>query len=268
MRKLTKQLLVFGLALTSGVAAVQEPVPQEGPRATQAVAQPAETESPIGLKQFATDILHDQRPIFTFPWQVVHGKHWKPVLAVTLGTAALVVLDPYIEPVFHDRSRFDSYKTGPLRGRNTTLAVTMTPPIFFVTGLITHQTHERNTGLLAAEALMDTQIVSFVIKQSVGRLKPDDIPPNGDLRHTWFQYKGSLVNGGGFPSGHTASAFGVATVIAERYHQRRWVPFVAYGAATFLSLSRLPTRAHFPSDIFIGAAMGYSISHFIVLRRP
>jgi hypothetical protein len=38
-------------------------------------------------------------------------------------------------------------------------------------------------------------------------------------------------------------------------------------AAAFLSLSRLPDQAHFPSDIFIGAAIGYSISHFVVLRR-
>ena len=110
-------------------------------------------------------------------------------------------------------------------------------------------------------------MVSFALKQSIGRLKPSDIPPGGDLRDTWFKYKGSLTNGGGFPSGHTASAFGVATVIAERYRKHRWVPFAAYGAATLLSLSRLPTRAHFPSDIFIGAAMGYSISHFVVLRK-
>ena len=253
MRTLTNPVLMLVCAFAPGIAAAQEPV------------QPVEP--PITLRQFAANTLHDQKPIFTLPWRAAHGKHWKPALGVTLGTAALVVLDPYTEPFFHDRSQFDSYKTGPLRGRNTTLAVTVTPAVFFVMGLATHDTRARNTGLLAAEALVDTQVVSFALKQAVGRLKPSDIPPHGNLRDTWFKYKGNLENGGGFPSGHTASAFGVATVIAERYRHHRWVPFVAYGAATALSLSRLPTRAHFPSDIFLGAAMGYSISHFVVLRR-
>ena len=81
------------------------------------------------------------------------------------------------------------------------------------------------------------------------------------------KYKGGLTNGGSFPSGHSASAFAVATVISERYRGRLWIPWVAYGAATFLSLSRLPDQAHFPSDIFIGAALGYSFAHFVVMRR-
>jgi membrane-associated phospholipid phosphatase len=219
------------------------------------------------LKQWSTNILRDQKPIFTFPWRLVHGEHWKPVLAVVAGTAALVVLDPYTEPYFHNNSRFGTYKTGPLRGRNTTLAVSLTPVAFYVTGLATHKTKSKNTGLLAAEALIDTQLLSFVMKQAAGRLKPSDIPPGGNLRDTWFKYKGSLTNGGGFPSGHTASAFAIATVISERYPKHRWVPWTAYGIAAVLSLSRLPTQAHFPSDIFIGAALGYSISHFVVLGR-
>jgi membrane-associated phospholipid phosphatase len=138
---------------------------------------------------------------------------------------------------------------------------------FYMFGLAKHSTYSRNTGLLAAEGLVGTQIIGFVLKQAVGRLKPSDIPQDGSLRDTWFKYKGGLTNGGGFPSGHTASAFAVATVIAERYPERRWVPWAVYGTAAFVSLSRLPTQAHFPSDIFIGAAIGYSFSHFVVLKR-
>lgn len=188
-------------------------------------------------------------------------------MAVVVGTAGLVALDPYTEPYFHDRSRFSAYKTGPLRGRNTTLVETLTPVAFYVGGLVKHSPHARNTGLLAAEGLVGAQIVSFVMKQAAGRLKPSDIPPDGNLRDTWFKYKGGLTNGGSFPSGHSASAFAVATVISERYREHRWIPWVAYGAATFLSLSRLPDQAHFPSDIFIGAALGYSFAHFVVMRR-
>jgi membrane-associated phospholipid phosphatase len=106
------------------------------------------------------------------------------------------------------------------------------------------------------------------MKNAAGRVIPEQIPRNGNYRDTWFKYKGSFTNRGGFPSGHAASAFAVATVIAERYHDRhKWVPWVAYGTAAFLALSRLPDQAHFSSDIFFGAAAGYAISHFVVLRR-
>ena len=118
-----------------------------------------------------------------------------------------------------------------------------------------------------AESLIDTQLVSFVMKNAIGRLVPSDIPPGGSLRDTWFKYKGTFTNRGCFPSGHTASAFAIATVISHRYRERRWVPWVTYGTAAFLSLSRLPTRAHFASDIFIGAAMGYGIGRLVVVEK-
>jgi membrane-associated phospholipid phosphatase len=222
-------------------------------------------EDAISPKQLTVNILHDQKTIWTFPREAV--KHWKPILTVALGTTGLVLLDPYTEPYFHNSSRFSSYKTGPLRGRNTTLAITMTPVAFYLAGLAKHSTHSRNTGLLAAEGIIDTQIVSFVIKNAIGRSIPSDIPPQGSLRDTWFKYQGSFTNRGGFPSGHTASAFAVATVISGRYREHRWIPWAAYGAATFLSLTRLPDQAHFPSDIFLGAAMGYGIGRFVVLGK-
>ena len=259
--------LVLACVLGSAAIVAQQPSslgPQPGGSSTAQAVAPETVISPV---QLAKNVVHDQKRIWTFPGKVVRGKHWKPVLAVVLGTAALVALDPYTEPYFHDASRFSAYKTGPLRGRNTTLAETLTPVAFYVVGLATHSPHARNTGLLAAEGLAGAQIVCFVMKQAAGRSKPSDIPPDGNLRDTWFKYKGGFTNGGSFPSGHSASAFAVATVIAERYREHRWIPWVAYGAAAVLSLSRLPAQAHFPSDIFIGAAMGYSISHFVVLRR-
>src|SRR4051812_38965677 len=121
MKNLTKPALILIFAFTSGVATGQEPIAPEPFPATSSAVQALQIESPITLKQFARNILNDQQPIFTFPWRVAHGRHWKAVVGVTLGTTAMIVLDPYIEPFFHDRARFDSYQTGPLRGRNTTL---------------------------------------------------------------------------------------------------------------------------------------------------
>lgn len=259
--------LVLAAVLGSAAVLAQEAVPAEPLSGGSSTDQAMAAEALISPKQFVTNILLDQEPIFTFPWKVVKGRHWKPVVAVALVTAGLVVLDPHTEPYFHDRAAFSSYKTGPLRGRNTTLAITLTPVAFYLAGLAKHSSYDRNTGLLAAEGIIDTQLVSFVIKNAIGRLTPSNIPPHGNYRDTWFKYQGGFTNKGGFPSGHTASAFAVATVISVRYRKHRWVPCVAYGAATLLSLSRLPSQAHFPSDIFLGAAMGYSIGRFVVIKN-
>jgi membrane-associated phospholipid phosphatase len=42
---------------------------------------------------------------------------------------------------------------------------------------------------------------------------------------------------------------------------------VAYGGAGVIALSRIPVQAHFPSDVFVGATLGYVIGHYVVLRR-
>ena len=75
-----------------------------------------------------------------------------------------------------------------------------------------------------------------------------------------------LFKGSAFPSGHAAGVFSVATVIATRYHKHRWVPWAMYGFATAISFSRVNTSAHFPSDVFLGAALGYTITRYEVLR--
>ena len=204
--------LALACVLGSVAAVAQQPNSEPLPGAPS-TAQAVAPETPISLRQCATNVLRDQKPVWTFPAKVVRGEHWKPVLSVAVVAAALVALDPYTDPYFHNHSGFSTYKTVPLRGRNTALAITLTPAAFYLAGLAKHSPHARNTGLLAAEGIADAQIVTFVMKHAAGRLTPSDIPPEGSLRDTWFKYKGSFSNGGSFPSGHAASAFAVATVI-------------------------------------------------------
>jgi hypothetical protein len=258
--------LVLACIFGSAAVLAQEPALLAPQPAESPIVQAEPPETVLSPVEVVKDVLQDQKRVFTFPWRAAQGKHWEPVLAISLVTLGLVALDPYTEPYFHDRS-FSTYKTGVLRGRNSSIAIMGTPAAFYLIGLARHSAHSQNTALLAAEAIADSQILSFAIKQAVGRLTPSQIPPDGNFRDTWFKYKGSVSNGGSFPSGHAASAFAVATVIAVRYRQHRWVPWVAYGAAAFIALSRLPDQAHFPSDLFFGSALGYSVSRFVVLGK-
>ena len=125
----------------------------------------------------------------------------------------------------------------------------------------------QHTALLAGEAVADAEILTTVLKDATKRARPVSIPAHGNYWDSWYDNKGSVLRGNGsFPSGHTIAAFSVATVIAHRYRTHRWVPYAAYGAATLVGFSRLTLSAHFTSDVFFGAALGYSISRFAVLR--
>ena len=90
--------------------------------------------------------------------------------------------------------------------------------------------------------------------------------PTGNFTGTFFNSGKSPFKGSSFPSGHSAAAFSVATVVANRYGNHKWVPWVVYGMATAISLSRVTTNAHFSSDVFLGAAIGYTTAKFQVLR--
>ena len=49
--------------------------------------------------------------------------------------------------------------------------------------------------------------------------------------------------------------------------QHRWAPYVAYALAGVIGFSLVATDAHFPPDVFIGAALGYVIARYNVVRQ-
>lgn len=66
-----------------------------------------------------------------------------------------------------------------------------------------------------------------------------------------------------FPSGHTTTAFAIATVAAHYYPDRPWIGILAYSGAVMAGLSRINDGVHWPSDVFFGAALGYAVGRTI-----
>jgi membrane-associated phospholipid phosphatase len=178
----------------------------------------------ISFRSLGSNIVRDEKAIWLFPAHVAHGKHWKPALAITAVTGALIALDPHDEPYFVNSSRFNGYSTGPLRGRNTSLAIASVPVSLYLFGLASKDSYSRGSALLAAESIVDSQIVALSLKSVTGRRFPSDIPPHGDFTHTWFKYQGTMSNPGSFPSGHATMAFAAASVFARRYREHHACP--------------------------------------------
>ena len=224
-------------------------------------------ERPVSWKLLGPNILHDQKPIWLFPASVARGRHLKPAFGIILATAGLVALDPHDTPYFRRTASFHDFNKV-FSSSNMALGTAIFPLSFYAVGLARRDSFGQHTALLAGEAVADAEILTTVMKNLDRRLRPIDIGPHGDFSHTWFKSHGSVISGrGSFPSGHSIAAFSVATVFADRYRRRRWVPWVAYGLAGLVGFSRVTLQAHFPSDVFAGAALGYVISHDVVLRQ-
>jgi Capsule assembly protein Wzi/PAP2 superfamily len=121
---------------------------------------------------------------------------------------------------------------------------------------ISHSEHQRETGFLAGEAAIDSFFVAEALKYSFERQRP---------------YQGSgtghFFNGGGsFPSEHAAAAWSIAGIIAHEY-PGRLPKLLAYGLATAVSVSRIQSRDHFPSDVLVGSGIGLLISQYVYRKH-
>jgi membrane-associated phospholipid phosphatase len=222
---------------------------------------------PVSWKLLLPNILGDQKRVWLFPLQLRQKNNWIPTTIVLGATAGLAAVDTLDGPYFRRTESFHGFNQA-LTGNATSLGILIAPVSLYVAGLVRHDSKMKGTTLLAAEAVVDSEIVTTVFKGTSKRVRPAALPSGSSSPDTWFDSKGTFLGGGGsFPSGHTVEALSVATVFARRYGNHRWVPYVAYGLAAVVGLSGITLSAHFVSDVFMGGALGYSISRFAVGRQ-
>jgi membrane-associated phospholipid phosphatase len=247
------------LALAAANAPAQKIAPQSEPAEPQPSPAPQVSPTPSLERRFIANVLSDQRAIWTSPFHLGRGDaKWAAPLGLT--TVALLATDrrsagEMVEAGDHrtrlrvsrDVSRLgDFYATGGIAAT------------FYLVGRAGHDARARETGLLGAEALVDSGIVVQVLKAATQRPRPTVDDASGEF----------FDRGNSFPSGHAISAWSLATVVAYEYgHRRPLVRLGAYGLATAVSLSRYTGRNHFLSDVLIGSAAGYGIGRFVYLKR-
>ncbi|MCJ7612411.1 MAG: phosphatase PAP2 family protein, partial [Candidatus Aminicenantes bacterium] len=121
----------------------------------------------------------------------------------------------------------------------------------------------RKTGLLSLESYAINGIIVTVIKFVLGRSRPF----SGEGAHTfnWFSWESHEHS---FPSGHSSSAFAVASVIAGQ-SPSAVVGALSYSLAALVALSRVNNNEHWASDVVAGSLLGYFIGKAVLaLNRP
>ena len=221
----------------------------------------------VTLKKLPWYIVRDEKHVFLFPVDLAKGQHLLPTVAVAGATAGLIEADPPAMRYFGrttDWNRFNETFNGSFTGAMEGAI----PASLYVFGLVRHDSYAEQTALLAGEAYADSAIPHVLIKVVSRRTRPNAVPPGSNYTDTFFRSSTTpFGKGSSFPSGHAAAAFSIATVIARRYGNHRWVPYASYGIAALLAFSRIPDRAHYPSDVFLGAALGYAITRYDTLRQ-
>lgn len=108
----------------------------------------------------------------------------------------------------------------------------------------------KETGEMMGEALILADASTFVIKEAVGRGRPNASSSKGDFNPFGFKKDYDA-----FPSMHTSSSFALASVLAATTD--RFVMKTAYySAAAFVAASRMYQNKHWGSDVLFGAALG------------
>jgi hypothetical protein len=133
---------------------------------------------------------------------------------------------------------------------------------YFV-GSARHNHHLQETTILAEEAMVD----SFILNTALGYAIDRQTPTQGDGKgNIWPNGTKTWPDGQSMPSDHSILAWSFAHVVASEY-PGLGTKLAVYSLATSVSAARVVARKHFPSDVFVGGALGYYIGGYVVRRR-
>ena len=137
------------------------------------------------------------------------------------------------------------------------------PPLLltgmYVGSVIFHDRKLEHNTLVIAKSLVISTIFYTASKALIRRQRPDKT--DNSYHFTTPFRKNDYTS---FPSGHSNTAFSVATGFAMLYKHKKWVPWVAYSLASLTSLSRVYQNRHWASDIIIGAAIGHYVTKTVI----
>lgn len=240
-------LLFLTIFAAASALSAQLPTPSPTPEPTPIPSPSSNVKKP----SFIRDVLHDQKVIWTSPFRLRAGdaKWFVPAVAVS---ALAIGTDE------RTSSWIDHWGTMRPLSRDVSYAGSIwstagiSSGLYFI-GKATKNKRLAETGRLSFEALLNSAAIVGVVKHITRRPRPN--LNNGEGTFFW--------GGRSFPSGHSSSAWSVATVVAYEYHDKPLVRYGAWGAAALVTTARYTGRYHFLSEVLLGSALGFYTGRFV-----
>lgn len=129
-------------------------------------------------------------------------------------------------------------------------AAVIAPVSLFWYGRANKKNYDENTGVLIGFSEVTSIALTTVIKYIVKRPRPYMTLNNVHVK------KGILSDPYSFPSGHTSTAFSIATELALRYTKYPQTYIPAYLWGLIVGYGRVYFGMHYPSDVLGGAVIG------------
>lgn len=130
--------------------------------------------------------------------------------------------------------------------------------VFGGTGYLLENEKMQETAFLSFESFIVANTVGTVVKSGAGRTRPNE--DEGNTKFKPFSFDSAHTS---FPSGHTTSAFSIASVFAEEY-DNPLIDATAYGLASAVAFQRMYDDKHWASDVFAGAVLGTAVGKSVV----
>jgi membrane-associated phospholipid phosphatase len=127
-------------------------------------------------------------------------------------------------------------------------------------GKVIKNDYMQDTAVLAMESFIAANALGTFIKYSAGRSRP--YAGDGKGKFSPFNMK---TSGTSLPSGHTVSAFSVASVFASRTDST-WIKILAYTMASGVAAQRIYSDKHWASDVIAGAFIGTMVGRDLTNR--
>jgi membrane-associated phospholipid phosphatase len=213
------------------------------------------------LQICALHIAQDEAGIVTAPF---HLRAPSLLWIVPFGAATGIAIDKDAEAIRAlgvDPSREKQFRRvsdyGGIYGPSAAVAVG------YIAGSATHNDHLQETAVLAGEAMVDSIILNKGLEYAINRQDPMQGDGTGRF---WPHGLKSWPDGQSMPSDHSILAWSFAHVVGSEYNGVA-TRLLVYSLATTVSASRVIAREHFPSDVFVGSALGYVIGGYVIRRR-
>jgi len=127
----------------------------------------------------------------------------------------------------------------------------------YLSGLLFNNKDISSTGRMVVESVVYTGLTVGILKFTLGRGRPYENDGPADFFD--FSFKEEDVS---FPSGHTATAFAVSTILARQI-DNVYATIGLYSLAGLTAYQRIYDNKHWLSDVVVGAAIGYFIGNTI-----